>query len=58
MGNCVDCGNFVEGETVPEGKEGGCIWSEKDLRGGMVTYSRPVSKADSCQMFKENKERR
>ena len=55
MDTCNECGYFVAGGTVPEGKDGSCIRREKDLREGMVTYSRPVSKAGSCQMFKEEK---
>lgn len=56
MSTCVKCENFVEGGTYPEGKDGSCIWSEKDLRGGMVTYSRPASKTGSCERFHERKE--
>ena len=56
MDTCNKCGYFLAGGTVPEGKDGSCIRSEKDLCGGMITYSRPVNKADFCQTFKEEKE--
>ena len=57
MDRCNECGYLVAGGTVPEGKDGSCIRREKDLRGGMVTYSRPVSKAGSCQMFKKEEKK-
>ena len=51
MANCGACRNFVSGGTVPPGKDGACIRQEKDIKGGLLTLSTPVSKTGGCGMF-------
>ena len=51
MEACEECVSFISGGTVPAGKDGSCIWSELDPKGGKITLSRPVTKLEFCKMF-------
>ena len=44
---------FVEGGQVPEGKDGNLVWSDEHPKGGIVWYSRPVTKAEADEELKK-----
>jgi hypothetical protein len=53
VGTCGDCRNFVAAGPVSPGKEGNCVREEKDQKGGIIWYSKPVRKTDTCRAFQE-----
>ena len=52
MAKCKESANFVPGGTVPEGKDGAYVWTEKDSKGATLWLSKPASKDDDCEKIK------
>jgi hypothetical protein len=37
---------FIPSDKVPEGKDGNLIWCEEDPKGGLIWFSKPVSRKE------------